>query len=176
MAPAKASLSDNEITLRRWLRSDIDALVRYANNRNVWITLRDRIPYPYTSADAESWISFCDQQGEPVRNFAIELKGEAIGAIGFERMSDERRFTASIGYWIGEPFWGRGIATAAVERATAYGFATLGLERIQASVYEGNLASARVLEKVGYTFEGRLRRSIFKDGKMLDSYMYSRLR
>jgi ribosomal-protein-alanine N-acetyltransferase len=158
------------------MRSDIDALVRYANNRNVWITLRDRIPYPYTTADAEAWITFNDQQGEPVHNFAIELKGEAIGAIGFEPKSDERRFTAAIGYWIGEPFWGCGIATVALERATAYGFATLGLERIQASVYEGNLASARVLEKVGYTFEGRLRRSIFKDGKMLDSYLYARIR
>jgi ribosomal-protein-alanine N-acetyltransferase len=158
------------------MRSDIDALVRYANNRNVWITLRDRIPYPYTTADAEAWITFNDQQGEPVHNFAIELKGEAIGAIGFEPKSDVRRLTAEIGYWIGEPFWGRGIATAVLERATAYGFATLRLERIQASVYEGNLASARVLEKVGYTFEGRLRRSIFKDGKMLDSYLYARIR
>lgn len=166
----------DEIKLRRWLRSDIDALVRYANNRNVWITLRDRMPHPYTAADAEAWIAFNDQQSEPLHNFAIELKGEAIGAIGFEPMSDEGRFTASIGYWIGEPFWGRGIATAALERATAYGFATLGLERIQASVYEGNLASARVLEKVGYTFEGRLRRSVFKDGKLLDLYMYARLR
>jgi len=176
MAPAKASLSDNEITLRRWLRSDIDALVRYANNRNVWINLRDRMPHPYTTSDAESWIGFCEQQGDPIHNFAIDLKGEAIGAIGFEPMSDVHRLTAAIGYWIGESFWGRGIATAAVERATAYGFATLGLERIQASVYEGNLASARVLEKVGYTFEGRLRRSIFKDGKILDCYMYARLR
>ncbi len=166
----------DEICLRRWLRGDIEAVVRYANNRNVWINLRDRMPHPYTTADAEAWIAFNDQHGEPVHNFAIDLKGEAIGAIGFEPMSDERRFTASIGYWIGEPFWGRGIATAALERATAYGFATLGLERIQASVYEGNLASARVLEKVDYTFEGRLRRSVFKDGKLLDSYMYSRVR
>jgi [ribosomal protein S5]-alanine N-acetyltransferase len=166
----------DEITFRRWMRGDIGALVRYANNRNVWITLRDRIPYPYTEADAEAWIAFNDQQGEPVHNFAIDLKGEAIGAIGFEPMSDVHRLTAEIGYWIGEPFWGRGIATAALERATAHGFATLGLERIQAMVFGGNLASARVLEKAGYTFEGRLRRSIIKDGKMLDSYMYARLR
>lgn len=165
-----------EISLRRWLRSDIDALVRYANNRNVWINLRDRFPHPYTKSDAEAWIGLCDQQGEPVHNFAIDLKGEAIGGIGFESMSDVHRLTAEIGYWIGEPFWGRGIATAALERATAYGFATLGLERIQATVFDGNLASARVLEKAGYIFEGRLRRSIFKDGKILDSFLYARVR
>ncbi|HXR24170.1 MAG TPA: GNAT family protein [Candidatus Binataceae bacterium] len=172
----KNTVPADEITLRRWLRSDIDAIVRYVNNRNVWITLNDCIPHPYTVVDAESWIAFCDQQGEPVHNFAIDLKSEAIGAIGLRRLVDVYRLTAAIGYWIGEPLWGRGIATAALERATAYGFATLGLERIQASVYEGNLASARVLEKVGYTFEGRLRRNVFKDGQLRDSYMYSRIR
>ncbi len=166
----------DEICLRRWLRSDIDALVRYANNRNVWINLRDRIPHPYNTADAEAWIAFNERQGEPIHNFAIDLKGEAIGAIGFEPMSDVHRLTAAIGYWIGEPFWGRGIATAALERATTYGFTTLGLERIEAYVFSNNPASARILEKAGYTFEGRLRRSIFKDGRVLDSYMYARLR
>jgi ribosomal-protein-alanine N-acetyltransferase len=165
-----------EITLRRWLRSDLDALVRYANNRNLWIALRDRMPFPYTTADAEAWIAFNEQQGEPIHNFAIDLKGEAIGTIGFQPMNDVHRLTGEIGYWIGEPFWGRGIATAALERTTAYGFASLGLERIEAHVFSTNPASARVLEKVGYTFEGRLRRSIIKDGQMLDSYLYARLR
>jgi RimJ/RimL family protein N-acetyltransferase len=91
-------------------------------------------------------------------------------------MGDVHRFTAEIGYWVGEPFWGRGIATVAVERATAYGFAALSLERIEAPVFDGNLASARVLEKAGYSFEGRLRRSVFKDGRLLDSYLYARVR
>jgi RimJ/RimL family protein N-acetyltransferase len=169
-------VTPDEITLRRFLQSDVEAIVRYANNRNVSINLEDRFPFPYTRSDAEAWISHCEQQGEPVYNFVIDLKGEFIGGIGFEAMTDVDRLTASIGYWIAEPFWGHGIATVALERATAYGFATLGLERIQARVYDRNLASARVLEKVGYTFEGRLRRGIVKDGKVLDAFLYSHIR
>jgi RimJ/RimL family protein N-acetyltransferase len=166
----------DEIILRRYLRSDIDGLVRYANNRNVSINLKDRFPFPYTRSDAEAWVGFCEKQGEPIYNFVIDLKGELIGGIGFEAMTDVDRLTASIGYWIAQPFWGRGFSTVAVERATAHGFATLGLERIQARVYDRNLASARVLEKVGFTFEGRMRRSIVKDGKVLDAFLYSRIR
>lgn len=167
----------NEISLRRWRVDDIDALVRYANNRGIWANLRDRFPHPYTRSDAEAWIGLCDQEGEPVLNFAIDLRGEAIGGIGFARQPDPvYRLTAEVGYWIAEPYWGRGIATAALEQATAYGFATLGLERIEAHVFGHNLASARVLERVGYTFEGRLRRSVFKDARMLDSFLYARVR
>ncbi|MGH7002099.1 MAG: GNAT family N-acetyltransferase [Stellaceae bacterium] len=164
------------IQLRRWRADDLEALVRYANNRNVSRNIRDRFPYPYTRTDAEAWITLCDQQGEPVLNFAIDLDGEAIGGIGFERFTDVHRLTVEIGYWLGEPFWGRGIATAALMRATIYGFETLGVERIEAGVFDGNSASARVLEKAGYTFEGRLRRSVFKDGHILDSLLYSRIK
>ena len=169
-------ITSDEITLRRWLTSDVDALVRYANNRNVWLNLRDRFPHPYSESDARAWLALCSRQNDPISHFAIEFSGTAIGGIGFEAKRDVHRFTAEIGYWLGEPFWGRGIATAAVERVTAYGFATLGLERIEAHVFGTNLASSRVLEKAGYSFEGRLSRSIFKDGRLLDSYLYARIR
>jgi [ribosomal protein S5]-alanine N-acetyltransferase len=168
-------ITSDEIALRRWLTSDVDALVCYANNRNVWLSLRDRFPYPYSESDARAWLALCSKQSDPISQFAIEFGGSAIGGIGFEAMSDVHRFTAEIGYWLGEPFWGRGIATVAVERATTYGFATLGLERIEAHVFGTNLASSRVLEKAGYSFEGRLRRRVFKDGRLLDSYLYARV-
>jgi [ribosomal protein S5]-alanine N-acetyltransferase len=163
-------------TLRRWRASDIDALVRYANNRNIWLNLRDRFPHPYQRSDAEAWIALCDKEKEPILQFAIDLNGEAIGGIGFERMADVHRMTAEVGYWIAERFWGRGIAASALEQATAYAFASLGLERLQAIVFEGNAASMRVLEKNGFAFEGRLQRHIFKDGRFLDGIMYARLR
>ena len=165
----------DEIVLRRWQTGDIESLLRYANNRNVWITLRDRFPFPYTRPDAEAWIKLCHPES-PITQFAITLRGEAIGGVGLERMGDVYRLTAEIGYWLGEPFWRRGIATAAVIKATAHGFANLGVERLEARVFGSNPASARVLEKAGYTFEGRLSRSVIKDGRMLDSYLYARLR
>jgi RimJ/RimL family protein N-acetyltransferase len=150
--------------------------VRYANNRKIWLNLRDIFPHPYTQAEAEQWIVIRESSGGPATNFAIELQGEAVGGIGCRLLDDVHHKTAEIGYWLGEPFWGRGIATVALKQTTDYAFPTFSLERLQASVFEWNLASARVLEKAGYVLEGRLRRSIFKDGRLADSLLYARLR
>jgi ribosomal-protein-alanine N-acetyltransferase len=163
-------------TLRPWRESDLDGLARYANNHAVWINLRDRFPHPYTRDDAELWIARCQSQHEPILQFAIDLDGEAIGGIGLETFPDVHRMTAEIGYWVAEPFWGRGIATAALIEATDYAFATFPFARLQAMVFGWNLRSARVLEKAGYLLEGTLRQSIFKDGWLTDSLMYARLR
>jgi RimJ/RimL family protein N-acetyltransferase len=165
-----------KITLRRWRDSDLDSLVRYANNCAVWLNLRDRFPHPYTRGDAQGWIALCKSEQEPVLQFAIDLDGEAIGGVGLEKLDDVHRMTAEIGYWVAEPFWGRGIATAAVIETTAYAFARFLFERIQATVFGWNPRSARVLEKAGYALEGRLRNSIFKDGRLTDSLLYARLR
>jgi RimJ/RimL family protein N-acetyltransferase len=164
------------ISLRSWNTGDIEALVRHANNRKIWLNLRDRFPHPYARNHAEVWTALCANPPAGFLQFAIDLNGEAIGGIGFERLSDVHRLTAEIGYWIAEPFWGRGIATEAVRRGVASAFDTLEIERIQATVFESNQPSMCVLEKSGFTFEGRLRRSIFKDGRFLASMMYSRLR
>jgi RimJ/RimL family protein N-acetyltransferase len=166
----------SKVRLRRWRAADIDTLQRYANNPKIWLNLRDRFPHPYSKADATGWISLCEAEQEPALNFALDLDGEAIGGIGFERFADVHRLSAELGYWIAEPFWDRGFATAAVGLATIYGFDALGLERVQAMVFEWNSASAHVLEKNGYTLEGRLRRSIIKDGRVIDSLLYARVR
>lgn len=166
----------HDIALREWRHTDIASIVRYANNRKIWLNLRDRFPHPYLESDALAWVAACRSQAGAHTQFAIDLGGEAIGGIGLERLTDVHRMTAEIGYWIGEPFWGAGIATAAVRLATDYGFATLGLERIQAMVFEWNAPSARVLEKSGYVLEGRLRRGILKDARLADSLLYARIR
>jgi RimJ/RimL family protein N-acetyltransferase len=165
-----------EVRLRPWLATDKASLVRYANNRNVWINLRDLFPHPYTEADASAWLVRCAAAREPLTHLAIEFQGEAIGGIGFNFLSDVNRKTGEIGYWLGEPFWGRGIATYALGRMTEYAFANFDLERLQAAVFGWNPASARVLEKNGYTLEGRLRRDMIKDGRISDSLLYARLR
>jgi [ribosomal protein S5]-alanine N-acetyltransferase len=164
------------LILRPWRPADLDALVRYANNRNVWINLKDRFPHPYTEADGRAWIAHCEARtGKPI-SFAVDWQREAIGGIGIEPLDDVYRLTASIGYWLGEPFWGRGFMSHAAQAMTAYAFATFDLHRLQAAVFGWNIASARVLEKAGYTFEGRMRRSIIKDGRIADTLLYARLR
>jgi RimJ/RimL family protein N-acetyltransferase len=162
-------------TLRPWRVSDAASLVRYANNRNISRNLRDRFPFPYTAADAAAWTHRVVGEAPP-RNFAIVVGGEAVGGIGVELRDDVFKRSAEIGYWLGEPLWGRGIATEALRAVTDYAFATFDIGRLEAGVFEGNAASARVLEKAGYILESRARRAVTKDGQTLDRLLYVRLR
>lgn len=161
--------------VRSWKRGDDASLIRYADNRKVWINLRDRFPHPYRRSDARAWLAHVVGQ-RPETNFAIDVAGEAIGGIGYHLQEDVHRRSAEIGYWLGEPFWGKGIATQAVRALTAHAFRTHDLARIYASVFEWNPASARVLEKAGYTIEGRLRQSVIKDGRTIDQFLYAIVR
>lgn len=166
----------DRIVLRRFAPTDADSLVRLADNRKIWINLRDRFPHPYTRIDAEGWIAHCAAEAGTPTQFAIDLDGLAIGGVGLERFNDVHRLTAEIGYWIGEPYWGNGIATAVLIEMTRYAFAQFPFERIQAIVFEWNPASRRVLEKAGYALEARLARAIMKDGRLGDGFLYACLR
>src|SRR6266568_2221982 len=130
--------------IRPWRRADHQSLVRHADNRHVWLTLRDQFPHPYTSADGEEWLTYVAKQ-RTLTNFAIVVDGEAAG----------------------------GIRTASVRAFTAYAFDAYDLIRIFAAVFSSNPASMRVLEKAGYTREGVLRRSVVKDGQVLDQVLYA---
>jgi [ribosomal protein S5]-alanine N-acetyltransferase len=163
-------------TLRPWRMDDEHALVRHANNRNIWRNLFDAFPHPYGEHDAVEWIS--RHLGvEPVHYFAIEHAGELAGSIAIVPQDDIHARLAEIGYWIAEPFWGRGLATEAVRGICAYAFDTLPqLARIQAAVFAWNPASMRVLEKAGFEREALLRQSVWKDGALIDSLLYAKLR
>ncbi len=162
--------------LRSWRYDDEASLVRNANNRRIWINLTDAFPHPYTEAHARRWIGMCQDEPRRSMQFAIVLEGIAIGGIGFEPCAGIHRLTARIGYWLGEAYWGRGIATEALVHTSAHAFARFDFERLQAEVFEYNQASARVLEKVGYTLEGRLSRNCLKDGRVVDELIYALLR
>jgi [ribosomal protein S5]-alanine N-acetyltransferase len=161
-----------DVRVRRWVLEDAASLSRHANNRKIWLNVRDHFPHPYTPAHAQDWIEKVAPI-DPVTQFAIEVDGEAAGGIGITQLQDVDRYSAEIGYWLGEAHWGRGITTAVVRSVTEHAFAAFGLHRIYAGVFEWNPASRRVLEKAGYTLEGRLRRAAFKDGKLLDQYLYA---
>jgi RimJ/RimL family protein N-acetyltransferase len=158
--------------IRSWQASDLESLVKYADNRNIWINLRDRFPHPYTARDGHAFLRHMRQQ-QPEMAFAICVEDEAVGGIGFQLQGDVERVSAEIGYWLGEPFWGRGIATEALVALTDYAIVTHGLTRVYAVPFAWNAASCRVLEKAGYVLEGRLRRSAVKGGSVTDQLQYA---
>ena len=153
---------------------DAPSLAKHANNRRVSATLRDRFPYPYGLTDAKNFIERAIS-AQPEKNSCIEVDHSAVGGIGFRLGEDVHRHTAEFGYWLAEEFWGKGIMTEAVKSFVDYCFQNFSLNRIFASAYANNPASVRVLEKAGFTFEGRLRNSVIKDGKILDSLLYARI-
>lgn len=156
--------------VRPWQKSDADALTRHANARSIWLNLRDGFPHPYTRADAESFL-----ESAPSTYWCIEVGGEAAGGIGLSRGEDVERYAAELGYWLGEAHWGQGIVSEAVASVTDYAFAELGVHRMFALPYAHNRASARVLEKSGYTLEAQLRDASFKDGAFVDQLLYARV-
>jgi len=168
-------LALDRCVVRYWRPEDAPSLARHANDRRIWRYLRDRFPHPYTLDDALTYLA--RQTAEPsVGSLCIEVEGEAAGSVGLMLRRDVERFSAELGYWLGAAYWGRGIVTEAVEAVTRYAFETLGLERVFALPFAPNAASCRVLEKAGFTPEGRLRRSAFKEGQFLDQILYAKLR
>ena len=133
-------------TIRSWQQGDKETLPLHANNRKIWINLRDQFPHPYTRADADRWIKHITTV-TPETNFAIDVNGEAVGGIGLVLQSDVERCSAEVGYWLSEQYWGRGIVTAALIAITDYSFKHLKLTRVFAIPFARNDASIRVLEK-----------------------------
>lgn len=173
-AAVRLELGDG-FCIRPFVPGDATALARHANNPAVARGLRDRFPHPYTRRDAEVFLRGVGAQAE-AGDFAIAAADEVVGGIGAQRQPDVHRLSAEIGYWLGEAYWGRGLATRALHAFGDWLFATTALERLYACVFETNPASRRVLEKAGFSLEGRLRRAVVKDGRMLDQFLYARLR
>ncbi len=161
--------------VRPWRMSDLDVLVRHADNRNIWLQLRDRFPHPYTRQNGKQWLAAAIMES-PATAFAIEVDEEAVGGIGLVLGVDVERVSAEIGYWLAESLWGRGIAAAALRAVTEYAFGEYGLTRIFALPFADNVRSCRVLEKAGYTRDCLLRRSAIKEGQIRDQALYSRVR
>lgn len=158
--------------LRSWRVSDAESMVRYANNRKIWLNLRDAFPSPYTRPDAERFIAAA-LEARPECRFAICVGDEAVGSIGYRLHTDVERISAEIGYWLGEPFWGKGIMSDALGAVTRHAIREHGLTRVFAVPYDWNPASFRVLEKSGFVLEGRMRKSAIKDGTVLDQLLYA---
>ena len=160
-------------TLRQWRLDDAESLARHANNRKIWLAVRDLFPHPYTIQHAHEYLQRAISE-QPEMKFCIEIEHAAVGGIGVHPGQDVYRHTATIGYWLGEQFWGRGVMTEALTAVTDLCFDNFPLHRISAEVFANNPAYARVLEKAGFVFEGRLKNNVLKDGELLDSLLYAR--
>ena len=169
----KMPLTLERCTVREWQMSDAASLAKHANNRKIWLGLRDLFPHPYHLADANAFLQRVAAE-DPVTSFCIDIDGAAVGGIGIRIGEDVHRHTAELGYWLAEDLWGHGITSDAVPAFSSFCFENFPLQRIYAEPFAKNLASARVLEKAGFVLEGRLRNNVFKDGQVLDSLLYAK--
>lgn len=151
---------------------DLDNLVCFANNFRIARNMMNRFPHPYSKDDGRAFISQA-MSASPVNVFAIEVEGAASGGIGLHLQPDIYCRNAELGYWLAEPFWGRGIVARAIAEMVEYGFQTWEINRIFARPFGTNTASQRVLEKSGFILEARFEKTIFKNGEFLDELVYA---
>ncbi len=166
-----------EFKIREWKLEDAAGLAEMLNNKNILNNLRDGLPYPYTKSDAQEYItSMLSADKTKTFAFAITADDKVVGSIGVFRCDNIHFRTAEMGYYIGEPYWGKGLGTSAVKQACSYVFEHTNIIRIFAEPFAYNVASCRVLEKAGFQFEGLLRNNAFKNEKVVDMKMYSLIR
>lgn len=163
------------VALRPVTPADAAAIATLGNNAKIAGNMRDVFPHPYLLDNAVAFVNNV-KDINPNRVFAITVDGEYAGTCGVFPKDDVYRMNAEIGYWLGEPFWGKGIATQAVKLLVDYSFKNFELNRLYASVFAPNTASQKVLLKAGFTYEGTQRQSVYKNGQYLDELFYSLLR
>lgn len=159
-------------TLRPWNINDLESLVRYANNPLIAKNMTDGFPHPYKEENGKAFIEFATKDN-PIHIFAIDVNGEAIGGIGVHPQNDIHKKNAELGYWLAEPFWGKGIASKAVLQLLDFAFKTYDIERVFARPFGTNIGSQKVLEKCGFILEARFEKTLFKNGEFLDELVYS---
>lgn len=149
-----------------------EEIQKLANNHAIAVNLRDAFPYPYTIEDAVTYLDLATN-GVLGYVFGIYDDDTFIGCCSLIPQNDVYRINAEIGYWIGEPYWGKGFATDAVRLAVKFAFEELNLLRVYANIYEYNIGSMRVLEKAGFKKDAIIKSSVIKEGKIIDEHLYS---
>lgn len=158
--------------LRPFIPNDLESLVMHANNHKIAAFMTDQFPHPYTEDSGKAFITFASKD-TPIHLFAIEVEGKAVGGIGIHPQQDIYQKNAELGYWLAEPYWGKGIITAAVKQMVDFAFRTYDISRVYARPFGTNKASQKVLEKAGFKLEARLDKTIYKNGEYLDELIYA---
>lgn len=163
--------------LRPWRPEDAEAVAAAANDLKIAANLRNVFPHPYSSADAEWYVSDCIARGEDRQlTRAVVIGGRAAGSIGVFVKDDVYEKSAELGYWLAVEHWGKGIMTEAVRQFCREAFSRFDIIRVFAEPFADNLGSRRVLEKAGFTYEGTMRNGVFKYGQIHSYCVYSLLR
>lgn len=168
-------LVEGKVRIRPLRYADRERLAKLANNKKIWLNVRDMFPHPYTIEDAEKFIDTVKRHNPQV-TFAIEYDFKFVGAIGLVPQQDVYRFSAELGYWIGEPHWGKGIATQALTLICNYAFDEMKIEKLFAGVFDGNEGSKKVLIKCGFQQEGIAQKAVFKNNKFIDEYRFGKVK
>lgn len=163
----------DHLILRKWRLDDNIRLAHIANNKKISDNLRDGFPHPYRVSDADEWIKMVLEKEAPSFFYAISFNKELAGSIGAVIKEDIYRKTAEIGYFLGESFWGKGIAARAIKLMVDILFKQTDVVRIYAEPFFNNKASQRALEKAGFEHEATLKKNIFKNGAVMDSCIYA---
>ena len=161
--------------LRPYDLSYADAFAQIRNNPAILNNGYDKTPDPFTKQDAIDFINI-QLTRKPSQRFLIFYDNDLAGEIGITRHDDVHRLCAEIGYFIAEPFWGKGLATEAIKKMTEYTFATFDIIRIIAGVFDFNKASMKALEKNGYYLESIRKKSVIKNGQIMDDYIWVKLK
>ena len=161
-------------------KNDKPDLVKQINHPNISNNTLT-IPYPYTPKDADLYYTLI--KGKEAKlgmqsEWTIRNKEEKlIGGIGLLRKAFfGNPHRDAFGYWIGESYWGKGIMTDIVRTFSDYCLHQENIVRLEATVFQYNPASMRVLEKAGFQREGYLRKALLKEGKYLDCVLYAKIK
>jgi len=159
------------LTLRPWEVSDLKNLLKYANNLKIAQNMTNAFPHPYSKEAGKKFIAMANSK-IPVSIFAICINNQAIGGIGVHPQQDIHEKCAELGYWLAEPFWGKGIVSKAVLQMIDFAFQNFDIVRLYARPFSSNIGSQKVLEKCGFKHEATLKKSIYKNGVYLDELIY----
>lgn len=164
-----------EFTLRKLTLDDAEDLAKAANNPNVARYLRKVFPCPYKLQDAIDYINYAtDNKADII--FGIVVDGSVCGCVCARMRGDVYAKSCELGYWLTEQLWGKGLMTRVVKAFCEFVFDNYDIHRIDAEVFADNVASRRVLEKVGFALEGVCRQKVYKDNLFVDEATYALLK
>ncbi|THV00745.1 acyl-CoA N-acyltransferase [Dendrothele bispora CBS 962.96] len=171
------------VVVRPYHRTDLKSMCHHADNPKIAQWMTNMFPSPYTLEAGQIWLDMkLDEISDASKMqtdfiIAVDEGKTSIGGIGLKPGSDVEERYMEVGYWIGEEFWGRGLATAVLRAFVQWTFTEhQNIERLGARTYDGNEASLKVLKKVGFIHEGTLRKHVWKNGAFKDLLMLGLLR